>query len=100
MDAGVGVGSPDGLSGILGIFKTVPTAIAFGEISGFAACKLSMDTPNSRAMLLIVSPVCTVYVKGVGLGRGVSAATRPSGVLVGLWVEVTNGINSIVEGAD
>jgi hypothetical protein len=33
-------------------------------------------------MLLMVSPRWTVYVKGVGVGSGVSAATRPSGVEV------------------
>jgi hypothetical protein len=39
-----------------------------------------METPNFKAILLIVSPELTVYVKGVGLGRGVSAATSGSGV--------------------
>jgi len=65
-----------------------------------------MDTPNWKAILLMVSPVCTVYVKGVGLGRGISAVTRPSGVCIvpaggsGLRVEVANGIKSIVKGVD
>jgi len=65
-----------------------------------------MDTPNLSAILLIVSPDRTVYVNGVGLGRGVSAVTKPSGVCVvpagesRLSVEVTYGIKSTVEGTD
>jgi len=59
-----------------------------------------MDTPNLRAILLMVSPDWVVYVKGVGLGRGVSAATRLSGVWLGLWVEVTNGIRLTIGGVD
>ena len=74
------MGSPDGLSGLLGMFRILPTDIAFGGVSEFAACKSSMETPNLRAIPLIVSPACTVYVKGVGLGRGVSAETKPPGV--------------------
>src|SRR6185369_15821965 len=39
-----------------------------------------------------------VYVKGVGLGRGLSAVTSPSGVCIvlgsGFRVEVANGIRS------
>src|SRR5688572_24265457 len=91
-EAGVGVGSPEGFSGLLGILITCPTDMALGEISGFAACSSSMETPNLSAMLLIVSPRCTVYVKGVGVGRGVSAATTPSGVwstpIVGVEIRV------------
>jgi hypothetical protein len=65
-----------------------------------------MDTPNLRAMLLIVSPVCTVYAKGVGLGRGFSAVTNPPGVWIvptgriGLGVEVAYGIRSTDESVD
>jgi hypothetical protein len=70
--------------------------IVFGEISGLAACKSSIETPKFKAMLLIVSPEWTVYVKGVGLGRGVSATTRLSGVRDGARVEVEKGIR--VEG--
>lgn len=68
----------------------------FGEISGFAARKSSIETPNFRAMLLMVSPALMVYVKGVRLGSGVSAAIRGSGVWLGFWVDVKKGIR--VEG--
>jgi hypothetical protein len=39
-----------------------------------------MDTPNFNAMPLIVSPDLMVYVKGVGLGRGVFATMMLLGV--------------------
>jgi hypothetical protein len=45
-----------------------------------------------------------VYVKGVGVGRGVSAETKPSGVCTvsntegGLCVEVANGTKSAAVG--
>jgi hypothetical protein len=54
--------------------------MVLGETSGFAACRSSIETPNFKAILLIVSPDLIVYVKGVGLGIGVSAAIRGSGV--------------------
>src|SRR5215211_1917798 len=75
-----------------------PTDIAFGEISGFAASKSSIDTFCFNAMLLIVSPRWTVYVKGVGVGRGVCARTTPSGVwnvrvgAMGARVDVRKGM--------
>jgi hypothetical protein len=57
---GVGVDSPEGLSGLLGILSTVPIDIALGDISGFSEISSSMDTPNWRAIELIVSPDLTV----------------------------------------
>ena len=79
---------------------TCPTVMAFGEISGFAACRSSRGTRNFSAIWLIVSPDCTVYVKGVGLGRGVVNGTRPSGVGSGLSDEVAYGVRLIAGGRE
>jgi hypothetical protein len=63
----------------------------FGGTFGFAAIKSSSKTLNLSAISLIVSPDCTTYVNGVGLGRGVSLkATIPSataGVALGVRVK-------------
>jgi hypothetical protein len=49
-DVGVGVGSPEGFSGLPGILITCPMDMAFGEMSGFAAGMSSIDMLKSRAM--------------------------------------------------
>ena len=65
--------------------KVLPTQLPFSDL---LTSRSSIETPNFRAMLLMVSPALMVYVKGVRLGSGVSAATRGSGVWLGFWVDV------------
>jgi len=76
----------------IGMTSTLPTSMMFGSVMLFVAMIASGVTWNCRAIKFNISPGCTTYVTGVGVGVGGVNVAVGRNVAVGNAVRVGRGV--------